>query len=91
MVRLGRKSESLVSARAASNVIAGVKVQVFRLKEAAVPLTGKSSSEKSVFIRLLLVFVLLAASLVAPVALPSDGVSALGGEQSEGGGGGSSS
>ena len=87
MVKLA--SKVLLSVRAASSVVGRVKADVVD-KEAAVPLTDKSSSEKSVFIRLLLVFVLLAASLVAPVALPSASVSALGGERSEGGGASSS-
>ncbi len=52
------------------------------------PLTEKRSSEKSIFIRPLLVAVLLAASLAAPMALPLEGVSALGGNEFRGGGGG---
>ena len=82
-------SKVLLSVRAASSAVGSVKANIVD-KEAAVPLTEERSSEKSVLIRLLLVFVLLAASLVAPVALPSDSVSALGGEGSEGGGGSSS-
>ncbi len=51
------------------------------------PLTKKRSSEKSILIRPLLVAVLLAASLAAPMALPLEGVSALGGNEFRGGGG----
>ena len=87
MVKLA--SKVLLSVRAASSVVGRVKANLVD-KEAAVSLIEKSSSEKSVFARALLVFVLLAASLVAPVALPSDSVSALGGERSGGGGASSS-
>ncbi len=52
------------------------------------PSPEERSSEKSILVRPLLVAVLLAASLAAPMALPLEGVSALGGNEFRGGGGG---
>ena len=54
------------------------------------PSPEKRSSEKSILIRPLLVAVLLAASLAAPMTLPAESVSALDGEAAGGGGGNSS-
>ncbi len=55
------------------------------------PSPQECSSEKSILIRPLLVSVLLAASLAAPMTLPAESVSALDGEAAGGGGGGNSS